>query len=296
MFGKSGNGGARHAGQNSAAGRAAWSGQSENSWPRACPAPDSPTPSQTQRNRKVGDCTGRGGGATLSGVKVDREEQDDARRERIARAAFELFARSGLEATSAQDIARAAFVSRTNLYRYYPTKMHMLLAHFEKAVQASRDDAVERLSRGANPQQVWDKVTGRMADLGVRYRHLVGAVGHAVLSARHEGGRLEDAGRPPGENVRTALTLVALVEPVLIAMRDRGALRDGVNTHLLGTLLVDACLLALLHGGHRDQREVLRDWQDRFSLLLHGALVPDAAQERPPGGSFPAEPPTPARS
>jgi AcrR family transcriptional regulator len=213
-------------------------------------------------------------------MKVDRAEQDDARRERIARAAFELFARSGLEGTSAQDIARAAFVSRTNLYRYYPSKVHMLLAHFEKAVQASRDDAVERLSRGANPQQVWDKVTGRMADLGVRYRHLVGAVGHAVLSAQAEAGRAE-AGRPePGEGVRTALTLVALVEPVLIAMRDRGALRDGVNTHLLSALLVDACLLALLHGGHRDQREVLRDWQDRFSLLLHGALAPGVTGER----------------
>jgi len=213
-------------------------------------------------------------------VKVDREEQDDARRERIARAAFELFARSGLEATSAQDIARAAFVSRTNLYRYYPSKVHMLLAHFEKAVQASRDDAIERLSRGANPQQVWDKMTARMADLGVRYRHLVGAVGHAVLSAGPRPHTTPPETDPAGEEVRTALTLVALVEPVLIAMRDRGALRDGVNTHLLGTLLVDACLLALLHGGHRDQREVLRDWQDRFSLLLHGALAPDVTEEQ----------------
>ncbi|MFC6666139.1 TetR/AcrR family transcriptional regulator [Deinococcus radiopugnans] len=116
-------------------------------------------------------------------MKVDRHEQDEARRDRIARAAFELFARSGLEATSAQDIARAAFVSRTNLYRYFPSKIHMLLAHFDKAVQASRDDALERLHAGANPQQVWDKVMARMADLGVRYRHLVGAVGQAVLGA-----------------------------------------------------------------------------------------------------------------
>ncbi|MFC6660390.1 TetR/AcrR family transcriptional regulator [Deinococcus multiflagellatus] len=116
-------------------------------------------------------------------MKVDRHEQDEARRERIARAAFELFARSGLEEISAQDIARAAYVSRTNLYRYFPSKVHMLLAHFEKAVQASRDDALERLKAGANPQLVWDKVTARMADLGVRYRHLVGAVGQAVLGA-----------------------------------------------------------------------------------------------------------------
>ncbi|MEW6420296.1 MAG: TetR/AcrR family transcriptional regulator [Deinococcota bacterium] len=205
-------------------------------------------------------------------MKVDRSEQDEARRERIARAAFELFARSGLEGTSVQEIARAAFVSRTNLYRYYPSKVHMLLAHFERTVRDTHDEAVRKLRAGAAPQAVWGQVTARMADLGVRYRHLVGAVGHAVLSAR-----TADPATAGGE-FRTALTLVALVEPVLIAMRDRGALRGGVDTHLLSALLVDACLLALLHGGHRDQREVLRDWQDRFSLLLHGALAPSGTE------------------
>ncbi|AIZ44344.1 TetR family transcriptional regulator [Deinococcus radiopugnans] len=220
-------------------------------------------------------------------MKVDRHEQDEARRDRIARAAFELFARSGLEATSAQDIARAAFVSRTNLYRYFPSKIHMLLAHFDKAVQASRDDALERLHAGANPQQVWDKVMARMADLGVRYRHLVGAVGQAVLGAAPLGGTEPPAKSPlsfparlaPADGLKTALTLGALVEPVLLAMQAQGRLRPEVNVAGLSALLVDACLLALLHGGHRDQREVLRDWQDRFSLLMSGALAPGAAVE-----------------
>ncbi|GGK22981.1 TetR family transcriptional regulator [Deinococcus malanensis] len=202
-------------------------------------------------------------------MKVDREEQDKDRRDRIARAAFELFARSGLEGTSAQDIARAAYVSRTNLYRYFPSKIHMLLAHFEKAVQASREDALQRLNAGANPQQVWESMTVRMADLGVRYQHLVGAVGQAVLGAR-----LPADEPDPQAGLKTAVTLAALVEPVLIAMRHQGHLRPDVDTTMLSALLVDACLLALLHGGHRDQREVLRDWQDRFSLLLHGALAP----------------------
>ncbi|GAA0498912.1 TetR/AcrR family transcriptional regulator [Deinococcus depolymerans] len=216
-------------------------------------------------------------------VKVDRQEQEEARRDRIARAAFELFARSGLDAISAQDIARAAYVSRTNLYRYYPSKVHMLLAHFEKAVQASRDDALERLRAGANPQQVWDKVTARMADLGVRYRHLVGAVGQAVLGAsplpaeRAAPARTEARLDLPGDGMRTALTLAALVEPVLLAMQSQGRLRPEANVNMLSVLLVDAFILALLHGGHRDQRDVLRDWQDRFSLLMHGALAPDSA-------------------
>ncbi|GGL68390.1 TetR family transcriptional regulator [Deinococcus aerolatus] len=223
-------------------------------------------------------------------MKVDRQEQDEARRERIARAAFELFARSGLEATSAQDIARAAFVSRTNLYRYFPSKIHMLLAHFDKAVQASLDDALERLHAGASPQQVWDKVMSRMADLGVRYRHLVGAVGQAVLGASPLGepgqgeGQAAEAPLPfparlaPADGLKTALMLGALVQPMLLAMQAQGRLRPDVNVVTLSALLVDACLLALLHGGHRDQREVLRDWQDRFSLLMYGALAPVAAE------------------
>lgn len=206
---------------------------------------------------------------------MDRDEQTEARRERIARAAFELFARSGLDQTSAQDIARAAFVSRTNLYRYFPSKTHMLLAHFERAVSETRTEALSRLSSGTAPQAVWQHVTARMADLGVRYGHLVGAVGQAVLGARPAQG----VGLG-GQEVRTALTLVALVEPVLHAMRLQGHLRPEANTQLLAALLVDACLLALLHGGHRDQREVLRDWQDRFSLLMHGALAPGTALPR----------------
>ncbi|WP_019008706.1 TetR/AcrR family transcriptional regulator [Deinococcus aquatilis] len=213
-------------------------------------------------------------------MKVDREEQDDARRERIARAAFELFARSGLDQTSAQDIARAAFVSRTNLYRYYPSKIHMLLAHFERTVIDTRDEAIRRLGAGSPPQAVWGQVTARMADLGVRYRHLVGAVGQAVLGARHDA---PAESRPAGatsepntaiHDIRTAVTLVALVEPVLIAMRHQGHIRPDTNIQFLASLFVDACLLALLHGGHRNQREVLRDWQDRFTLIMHGALAP----------------------
>ncbi|RJF73152.1 TetR/AcrR family transcriptional regulator [Deinococcus cavernae] len=227
-------------------------------------------------------------------MKADRAEQEHERRVRIARAAFELFARSGLEGTSAQDIARAAYVSRTNLYRYFPSKTHMLLAHFERAVAETRSEALRRLNTGANPQAVWSVVTGRMADLGVRYRHLVGAVGQAVIGLPvrtvtvPEGAGPEREGKAPDaapsvnstQAMHTAMTLVALVEPVLLAMRRQGGLRPEADTRLLAAMFVDACLLALLHGGHRDQREVLRDWQERFTLLMHGALAPGERLEK----------------
>lgn len=213
-------------------------------------------------------------------MKLDRQEQDQARRDRISRAAFELFARSGLDAISAQDIARAAFVSRTNLYRYFPSKVHMLLAHFEKAVQASRDEALSRLSSGVSPLTVWENVTARMADLGVRYRHLVGAVGQAIMTARLAAAQ---PNRAPAESsgVRAALSLTALVEPVLRAMQQSGHLRPGLNVAHLSGVLVDTCLMSLLHGNHRTQREVLQDWQERFSLIMYGALAPGRSLNEP---------------
>lgn len=215
-------------------------------------------------------------------MKVDRHEQDEARRTRIARAAFELFARTGLDSVSAQDIAHAAFVSRTNLYRYFPSKTHMLLAHFERTVGETRAEALRRLSSGAAPQAVWQQVTARMADLGVRYRHLVGAVGQAVL------GRRVGAEGALAQELQTAHTLVGLVEPVLSAMKTQGKLRPDADTRFLASLLVDSCLMSLIHGGHGTQREVLTDWQDRFSLLMHGALVGPLPPAQPGEGAPPA--------
>ncbi|GHF92900.1 TetR family transcriptional regulator [Deinococcus piscis] len=216
-------------------------------------------------------------------TKVDRQEQETQRRRRIARAAFELFARSGLDAISAADIAQAAYVSRTNLYRYYPSKLHMLLAHFEETVEETRQAALRRLAEGKSPQAIWQGMTARMADLGVRYHHLVGAVASAALG----GAGRQSAEAAAGQNASAALSsraadvaafvsphtsLSELVMPVLLSMQQRGELREGMDLRVLSDLLVDSCLLALLQGQHLTPEEVQRDWQDRLELLLHGAL------------------------
>lgn len=211
-------------------------------------------------------------------MKVDRAEQDELRRERIARAAFELFAHAGLDQTSAQDIAQAAFVSRTNLYRYFPSKTHMLLAHFERTIHDTRKEALNLLHTGSAPHVVWQQVTARMADLGVRYRHLVGAVGRAVLGGQQFRSHSPNNSKDLIDS-RGAWTLVDLIEPVLQAMRCQGHIRPDADIRLLATLFVDACLLALLQGSHRNQGEVLNDWQDRFALIMHGALTPEATMQ-----------------
>lgn len=222
--------------------------------------------------------------------KVDRQEQDTLRRRRIARAAFELFARSGLDSISAADIAQAAYVSRTNLYRYYPSKLHMLLAHFELTVEETREAALRRLAEGKSPQAIWQGMSARMADLGVRYHHLVGAVASAALmgggaSAGRAGADASLTGAAASQSethteAQAALaqlvmphsSLSELVMPVLLSMQERGQLREDVELRVLSDLIVDSCLLALLQGHHRTAEEVQRDWQGRLELLLHGVL------------------------
>lgn len=184
-------------------------------------------------------------------------ERFEERRQRVARAGFELCVRLGTEAVSIEDIARAAFVSRTNLYRMFPSKAHILLAQFEYAV-AQLASEVQRLQQaGGTPERLWGLVTARMADLGVRYRPLVGTVGQGLM-ARHS-------------------PLPALLLPVLQAMRERGELRDGADLALLSRLLCDACLLSLMRGGQRSRDEVVRDWAERRELILGGVLRPRPA-------------------
>lgn len=209
-------------------------------------------------------------------VTTARQEQDQARRERIARVAFELFARTGLEATRVQDIASAAYVSRTNLYRYFPSKTHMLLAHFEHALSVTRQDALRCLSNGSTPQVVWHLIATRMADLGMRYQHLVGAVGQAVLGSQSHLDLAADKERllrlPIGvqQELKTASALVGTLEPVFSAMKTRGYVAIQVDTQFVATLYVDSCLLSLMHGGWTNKNEVLGDWEDRLDLLMNG--------------------------
>lgn len=67
-----------------------------------------------------------------------RARKELATRTRIVEVAFELFARDGFEATTADAIAEAAEISRRTFFRYYPSKDELLfvdgprrLAEFE---------------------------------------------------------------------------------------------------------------------------------------------------------------------
>ena len=60
-----------------------------------------------------------------------REQQKQARREAIFRAAARLFAARGYAATTVEDIARAAGITVPTLYAYVPSKADLMVALYE---------------------------------------------------------------------------------------------------------------------------------------------------------------------
>src|SRR5579871_3471645 len=66
-------------------------------------------------------------------------------RERLFRAALELFARKGLQETTVEDITEAADVGKGTFFNYFPSKEHILIAFsdmqlgkLERFVEAAR--------------------------------------------------------------------------------------------------------------------------------------------------------------
>src|SRR5579885_360706 len=76
-----------------------------------------------------------------------RERQSSERRERLFRAALDLFARKGFGETTVEDITNAADLGKGTFFNYFPSKEHILLAFGEMqlaklkaAVEESRSE------------------------------------------------------------------------------------------------------------------------------------------------------------
>jgi AcrR family transcriptional regulator len=81
-------------------------------------------------------------------VRAGRRERRRAEtRERIFRAALELFAQRGFLETTVEDITEAADVGKGTFFNYFPTKEHVL-ATFGAERLAAVERALERAKRG----------------------------------------------------------------------------------------------------------------------------------------------------
>src|ERR1700741_2683010 len=76
-----------------------------------------------------------------------RKRRSNETRERLFRAALQLFAEKGFAETTVEDITEAADVGKGTFFNYFPSKDHILLA-FGELQLGKLQAAVEELRRG----------------------------------------------------------------------------------------------------------------------------------------------------
>lgn len=116
--------------------------------------------------------------------RSDRRQRRSAElRERIFRAALDLFARKGFAETTVEDITNAADVGKGTFFNYFPSKDHILLAFGEMQL-GKLQTAVEEAQNSAEPVGTFLKVLRtRMTEEPARNPAIVRAILQAHLSS-----------------------------------------------------------------------------------------------------------------
>jgi AcrR family transcriptional regulator len=121
---------------------------------------------------------------TLNSPPSDRRSRRSAElRERLFRAALDLFAKKGFAETTVEDITNAADVGKGTFFNYFPSKDHILLAFGEMQL-GKLQSAVEEARRTDEPMpQFLRSLGGRMTEEPTRNPAIVRALLLAYLSS-----------------------------------------------------------------------------------------------------------------
>jgi AcrR family transcriptional regulator len=120
--------------------------------------------------------------ATVRQSNGRRERRTAETRERLFRAALDLFARKGFTETTVGDITEAADVGKGTFFNYFPSKDHILLAFGEMQL-AKLQSAVEEARHSAEPLPQFLRSLGvRMTQEPIRHPGIIRTLLQAYLS------------------------------------------------------------------------------------------------------------------
>lgn len=121
---------------------------------------------------------------SLASPHTDRRQRRSAElRERIFRAALDLFARKGFAETTVEDITNAADVGKGTFFNYFPSKNHILLEFGEMQI-GRLQAAVEQAQSSSEPVETFLKaLRTRMTEEPARNPAIVRAILQAHLSS-----------------------------------------------------------------------------------------------------------------
>lgn len=135
------------------------------------------TPSQAGGNARGGN-----GMSTLSGEDVGSAAQRD-RRKRIIDATLALAAKGGYDAVQMRAVAERADVALGTLYRYFPSKIHLLVSGLAREFERAQDKLDRSTIPGDSTTERLLFVLGRNTRMMQRDPHLTEAMVRAFMFA-----------------------------------------------------------------------------------------------------------------
>jgi AcrR family transcriptional regulator len=201
-----------------------------------------------------------------------RERQSVERRERLFRAAMDLFARKGFAETTVEDITNGADLGKGTFFNYFPSKEHILLAFGEMQL-AKLKVAFEEMREANVPVPVFMRSLGtRMTQEPMRNPAIIRILLQAFLT--------DSSVREPMLNLQNRV--IAVHTEMIRIGQNRGEIRNDLppdviahvfrqtifGTLLIWTLYADGTLLSRIE----DAFKVL--WS---GLAPRGSPSPDSA-------------------
>ena len=184
-----------------------------------------------------------------------------ARRERILDAAVDLASEGGWDAVQMREVAERAEVALGTLYRYFPSKVHLLVSAMGRTF-AQLEDSVRVDAAAGTPEERVYRVVAAVTRYLARHRRLSGAMIRALMTA--------DAGA--AREVEEVGDL--LVGFISSATRDEAASppspavseRDTLVAHIIGKVWLTDVVTLL--SGRMTVSQVLEDLERTIALVM----------------------------
>lgn len=181
-----------------------------------------------------------------------------ARRERILDAAVELAEEGGYEAVQMREVAERAEVALGTLYRYFPSKTHLLVSALGRTF-VELQSSVRVTSSGTPDERVY-RVVAAVTRYLDRHRRLSGALVRALMSA--------DAAAGPEVDAVSDRLVGFIASATGVESDPEAAERAQLVAHTIGKVwLVDVVTLL---SGRMTASAMLEDLQQTIRLVMSG--------------------------
>ena len=184
-----------------------------------------------------------------------------ARRERILEAAMELATEGGYDAVQMREVAERADVALGTLYRYFPSKVHLLVAAMGRTFQSLQESVRVDGSDGTPQERVY-RVVAAVTRYLARHRRLSGAMIRALMSADAEAAReVEEVGE-----MLVGIIASAHHDPEAEPRTSADSERDTLVAHIIGKVWLTDVVTLL--SGRMTVSQVLEDLEATIALVM----------------------------